>query len=81
MNAGEKKELLPYELTGGKYALWRDVGGMLGTNVQIAVEQYLCRGKRMMPPNGELDERSKVIIRRLAAKRAVLIPEWAFDAK
>jgi len=68
----------PYQLTGAKYALWYDVG-ILGRNDQIAVEQYLCEGSKMITPQGkQLDERSQEVVRMCAEKRGVFIPASAF---
>ena len=71
-------EMRPYQLRGPRYALWFDCG-ILGINGQVAVENYLCRGSRMITPQGKrLDERSRLIVSTLAKKRGVLIPETAY---
>jgi len=68
----------PYQLTGGKYALWFDCA-VLGANVQAAIGNYLCGASRIVPPHGErLDERSREVVSVLAAKRGVLIPAAAY---
>ena len=70
--------LRPYQLTGGKYALWFDCAA-LGANVQSAVGNYLCGGSRIAPAHGGcLDERSREIVSDLAKKRGVFIPVTAY---
>jgi hypothetical protein len=72
-----KKTIRPYELTGPRYALWYDCGD-LGVNIQTAVGNYLCGDSdRITLPHGQLDQRSRMLIKTLATKRGVLIAQSA----
>ena len=70
-------EIRPYQLTGPRYAFWYDCGA-LREDVQAAVANFLCSGGKIVLPYGKLDERTKGVIRMLAMKRGVFIPNTAF---
>jgi hypothetical protein len=61
----------PYELTGMAYAIWYDVGRILGIFQQSAVAHALCSGRMELPRN--VDPLSAIQIQRIAARRGVTI--------
>lgn len=69
----------PYELTGQHYALWYDARA-LGIATHSAIGHYLCGGGvKIQTPHGQsLDARSREVLKELARKRGILIPESAF---
>lgn len=75
----DNSDIRPYQLTGGKYALWMDCR-VLGVNGQAAIGHYLCEktSRIVLPHGGQLDERSREIVAELALKRGVFIPSTAY---